>query len=314
MSDYSYLTGEGTPSLPELGTEIAASLVPGLNVAQALRDYKKAAKENKYVDMGLAALGLVPGVGAASHAALAAGLRADLLLSHSSAVGRLLRGKELLPELQSPSFAITKDAGQRFGGRVMLVPKEGKFDPATTNSRLYGTDAGTTSFAQTAVGQGGNTPTNRLRDRFELPASYNESKTPQFGSFEAYENSLYGANRLDSTVSAEPFYKAMQVIKDATGRYGPLDTSGAKYTPEQLDQIYRGIAAWRQRPASFGELKVPGPVQLSPHNFAGIISNKFNAPQLALAAKLRGIPFEVNTSDDLANAFSIAKQMQKVAK
>ena len=45
MSDYSYLTGEGTPSLPEVGTELAASFVPGLNVAQALRDYTKAAKE-----------------------------------------------------------------------------------------------------------------------------------------------------------------------------------------------------------------------------------------------------------------------------
>ena len=72
MSDYSYLTGEGTPSLPELGTEVAASFVPGLNVAQALRDYKKAAGENKYVDMGLAALGLIPGAGGAAKAMLLA--------------------------------------------------------------------------------------------------------------------------------------------------------------------------------------------------------------------------------------------------
>lgn len=67
MDKYSYTSFEPqpNPNLPQLGTEVAASFVPGLNVAQALRDYARAAKENKYVDMGLSMLGMIPGAGAA---------------------------------------------------------------------------------------------------------------------------------------------------------------------------------------------------------------------------------------------------------
>lgn len=74
---YDYLTGRGDPSATDTANEVTASFVPGLNVAQALRDYKKAAEDKDYVGQGLSMLGLVPGGGAAVKGAAA--LKAALL-------------------------------------------------------------------------------------------------------------------------------------------------------------------------------------------------------------------------------------------
>ena len=311
MSDYSYLTGEGTPSLPELGTEVAASFVPGLNVAQALRDYKKSVAEKDYAGMGLSALGLVPGVGAlaklggaAKSAALIALLRgkSDLMLSRGAAGTHLLNvaGEEL-----NPSFGIAKNKLMGTFGDTVLVPKHGKFDPSTGASKLYAEDAFTSEHG--------------------IPSS-TYATPPTFSSFEEFTNNAKGANRLTTrNITASDMPKELKPKFDQFSKsvgLDPNDFESMLYVlrtmhPEDVTAAPKYIKTLHDytmnlSPVSYAELKVKGPVKLSPENYAGVIHSGTDqnvATALANLVRQRGVPFHQMSESDA----SIANMMQIIA-
>ena len=321
MSDYSYLTGEGTPSLPELGTEVAASFVPGLNIAQALRDYKKAAKENKYVDMGLSALGLVPGAAGVTKAMLFAGaLRKDLQLARGTAPASLIKDNKLVSELMSPSMAIMKGRLPAMYGDTVLIPQLGKFDPKTHNSTLYGEDAYTGAFKHLTE----QTPSARLDLRFKPePTNPNTpSYNPlEFSSFASFEKHPGGAARLRtapdrlSELPTDMYRYAQEYMQ----KHGIDDLDSALY------DIYSGgielskndikLKSWlrNKAPTDYAELKVHGPVPLNSDNFAGAIS-KAGHPlneQLRELFNSKGMSFAESSrpeyATDLANLLRSVK-------
>jgi hypothetical protein len=175
---YDYLSAEPqpSPSLPQLGTEMAASFVPGLNIAQALRDYMRAVKEKDYLGMGLSAAGTVPGIGAASKAML---LLPGLLRKSKSEIKAL--NETLIPQhstfinsfssktpqhLESPSFSLqNREFMSGFGNDIvdplemlkpgdldyvpmrdlMLIGKPNALDPKHKVGSIYSHDAMTAS-------------------------------------------------------------------------------------------------------------------------------------------------------------------------
>ena len=345
MSDYSYLTGEGTPSLPELGTEVAASFVPGLNVAQALRDYKKAAKENKYVDMGLSALGLVPGVGAASHAMLLlpAMLRkekllarnAETLATHTTTVNDVFKDK-LLPDLYNPSLAVQpKTMFEPFGGsskNLLLVNKPGAFDPRNSNTALYSHDV-LTPNAEHGIGapklleEGGyqNKPVSqelaqgRLADKLSFNSTPDTAgfKPRMFGSFKEYLASPKGQRAVKYS-SDDPeignLYAKYGAMFDKLG----LDPQAGAYkliTSEDPVERAAGIKLARSwDTSSYGELKAFGPVQLNSNSFSGaLVAPGAESLGLIKALRNRGIPLEQADFTKLDEMFDKANWLQQLS-
>jgi len=96
---YDYLSPSPQKTHPngvQLATEMAASFVPGLNVAQALRDYKRAMEDSDVPGAIMGALGTIPGVGAASKAImLATALRKGVVKTED--IQRLVKHIDDLP-------------------------------------------------------------------------------------------------------------------------------------------------------------------------------------------------------------------------
>lgn len=112
-----------------------------------------------------------PGTARAQEGAIRLGGRPDLIASHATTttgLGQSL-GRGQTVELQSPSFAITKEAvPSDFSGMkdsIQLIPRVGAFDPATSSSTLLNRDAYTPRWRQMAskvAGQATATPSEPL--------------------------------------------------------------------------------------------------------------------------------------------------------
>jgi len=242
--------------------------------------------------------------GAAKSAALIALLRgkSDLMLSRGAAGTHLLNvaGEEL-----NPSFGIAKNKLMGTFGDTVLVPKHGKFDPSTGASKLYAEDAFTSEHG--------------------IPSS-TYATPPTFSSFEEFTNNAKGANRLTTrNITASDMPKELKPKFDQFSKsvgLDPNDFESMLYVlrtmhPEDVTAAPKYIKTLHDytmnlSPVSYAELKVKGPVKLSPENYAGVIHSGTDqnvATALANLVRQRGVPFHQMSEPDA----SIANMMQIIA-
>jgi hypothetical protein len=219
----------------------------------------------------------------------------------------------LIKELSSPSFAVSRDKLIPNFGQTYLVPQLGKFDPTTSNSSLYNRDAWTDTIRNLRSVKD-SSAFARLHDRFNKSPPASSYPVDQFKSFADYEASPKGAGVLTQKLpvntnkklsavyddvreayGASPFNTIKQILKNPDAAWAELN--GNVDTLESKDQLVQAMKhqfhLFQQKPSSYGELKVHGPVQVSPHNFAGIIgpSESSTNDMLRRAADLRGLPY-----------------------
>lgn len=251
--------------------------------------------------------------------ALRRGGRPDLFLSHGAWSSSIMRKGELVRELTHPSMAITKDAPTAPWGDLMLIPREGKFDPRASPAALHDMDAWTPSWqdnaytsatARNKAGSIENDAQARLFDKFGHrwdkgglnqtgPAAIGVNRFP---SFEAFENATRGGvKRLEggAPVPQEHF----EFLEDPR-----------LSKPEMLEKYLRGemgspadkvyaqeiMKSMRQSPQNYAELKVFGHVPLTADNFAGVLAKKRKVPEHVTQA-LRDRGLHVKTYDHWAN-------------
>ena len=241
--------------------------------------------------------------------------------------------KELLKELRSPAMAIQKNRTGIDGlGSTVLLPRYGKFDPKTSNSILYNNDAQTGTF-KLLQDHSSLSKTDLVKARLNERFSHTNQESmgdllggpppPKFDSFKAYETSPLGAGKLRSgwsDLEEELNTKLEQlgmsttadyIDKDAWAQLNKLASSGSRKARDILGLL-------KASPTGYGELKVLGPTQLTPHNFAGIIQdNKArNAKATMRAADKRGIPAidldKENTSPE--ELFKLAEMLRRMSR
>lgn len=244
--------------------------------------------------------------------ALRRGGRPDLYLAHGASATNLFDvNGNLIRELMHPSFAITKDGPKAPWGDVMLIPREGKFDPRTSSSSLHNMDAWTptweeniSAYPQLREAAGLTLPQARLEDRFQIRfpkgglnvVGEGALGSLRFPSFEAFENSPLGAGRLGGKITDPETSRVIAWLR--------RDSRGHGVTNKEMLQLYltdpsfgytnaarAAMQHLRKSPQEYAELKQWGPVQLSPDNFAGAMV-KENSPrffQIESALKDRGI-------------------------
>ena len=303
---------------------------------------------NDAVQLGSIISDLAPVKGAATGGmalagALRRGGRPDLFLSHGANANMLMRNGTLLRELTHPSMAITKDYPMAPWGDVMLIPREGKFDPRTSTSALHDMDAWTPSYSSAyAAGMGAstiNTPAGlaqaRLADRFENrwpKGGLNQAGTEAMGanrfpSFEAFENAKRGGvKRLEG---GKPVSK---LDLDYLAR---LSDDWGLPKPEILDNLIQGdpdlingalnvgygqrlMQTLRQTPQDYAELKVFGHVPITPDNFAGALVKEGGDPALLRALEDRGLhyaeynPYSQASLDKLGDEANLMQSLSRM--
>lgn len=279
--------------------------------------------------------------------ALRVGGNPALMAAHGTSMSKL----QGLKELQSPSFAITKDAvhndfsaGRHDG--VLLIPKVGALDPATSASTIFNRDAYTPRRWQSAE-QDPNYPGTRAQARLDDRLKQRELRggevgieglsenvgpsqnaaileSPTFKSFKDYENSPQGARTLithENDVDI-PLYDVMfnrLQNKLDVGDWGEIKRmAGGKGEDARTARAMIQLA--RNAPSHYGELKALGNVQVSPQNFAGAIAQPGNAGDYTVQQLLKlfheqtGIPYTTPSSlTGPQGIFRIADEMQKIA-
>lgn len=267
MADYSYLSAEPQPdpSLPQLGTEMLASFVPGLGQVQALRDYLRAGKSGDKLGQILSALGTVPGVGAITKASLLLPamlrkpkhkiLNENLSMIHAAMPSAFANMDKLPHNLRTPSLSIIgpKSAAplgmdwNELGSDLdlglsmaMFVNKPGRLDPAENFGKIWPSDAATSTTK-------GYVPLSERQAMMEKDtiSAFKESEQVPYEGF-----------------------------KDYIAR-------NAKYAD-------RGPAA---------EAKLYGYPELSPRNFAGVVYDPQaeHIPKLLKLLRDRGLPAEAGS-------------------
>lgn len=123
--------------------------------------------------------------------------------------------------------------------------------------------------------------------------------SPRFQSFAHYENSPMGAGLLrlkgeSGDIAEKPFQNIGRIIETYRGGW-PYTLSGDKWlnevretmnvaSPADRAALYRYLDQLKKTvPSEYGELKVRGPVQISPENFAGFLTADVD-PSLAFKA------------------------------
>lgn len=188
--------------------------------------------------------------------ALRRGGRPDLFLSHGASAANLVNkdtGK-LINELTHPSFAITKDTPRAPFGDVMLIPREGKFDPRTSPSSLHSTDAWTPHWSdslendlkynQQGIASQRDLARARLDDKFKNRfekgglnvVSPNEAiiGSTRYPSFEAYEKNFPKNPQLPTS-----FWKKLDqdMEQDVLARIDPDELDELMGDPDALQEI-----------------------------------------------------------------------------
>lgn len=290
--------------------------------------------ETLHMDPGvLDAMGLVPGAlpakGAAAIKALAVGLadklpavaaigalRAGgnpaLFATHGSTMNKLLRAGD---ELTSPSLGVTKGVQNHFGedSGIVLLAKEGAFDPRYSTSTLLNRDGYTPRIRGYRMGKAPTynsagdmrkeeTAWARLDDRFKGPIeerikfgeghNYPGSlsighqagieESPVFRSFKEYERDPRGAQTLSdiSPVEASEYWitRLQDWYRKTMDDNAPRMWSDAKIplveAAKRGDEEARQILFQAKRlPSEYGELKVHGQVPLNSDYWAGAFLN-----------------------------------------
>lgn len=178
-------------------------------------------------------------------------------------------------------------------------------------------DKGLLSLEQSPWGQRKNpvwetilrTPGSRGREGPSLTGSHAAAValSPRFQSFAHYENSPMGAGLLrlggePGDIAEKPFQNIGRIIETYRGGW-PYTLSGDKWLNEVREtmkvassadraSLQRLLAQLRKTvPSDYGELKVRGPVQISPENFAGFLAADVD-PSLAFkASQVWGLDF-----------------------
>lgn len=173
---------------------------------------------------------------------------------------------------------------------------------------------------------------------------------PRFRSFKEFEDSPYGATRLEQGPQHEALYEdvarwAQQYVPNAKNfDFNPATLGEDKVVNAALQQALRGMPHYskdavvearnlvqqlRRTKTDYAENKVWGPVQINPENFAGIIvdTNSMSSDMVNLlqkAAKRRGLqfaadryshpdfdPFRDPTAATIANEMQVSNPMPK---
>lgn len=153
------------------------------------------------------------------------------------------------------------------------------------------------------------TPGSRNREGVPLTGSHAAAValSPRFQSFAHYENSPMGAGLLrlkgePEEIAKKPFQNIGRIIETYRGGW-PYNLSGNKWlnevretmkvaSPADRAALYRYLDQLKKTvPSDYGELKVRGPVQISPENFAGFLAADVD-PSLAFkASQVWGLDF-----------------------